>query len=181
MRHKRPLVLLLGFTIGLGLGGCEDSQKREQLMDFIQEVKSKKPGAIPPLPIFIGQPLYKYSAASLRSPFDLPIVELDPVNKDPKANGVPAPDKDRIRETLERFSVESLTMVGTIEQKRDLYALIDDGESGVHKVRPGNYMGRNNGKIVEISEDRIKLIEVVPDGQGGWVERPRTLALKTEE
>ena len=178
---NRPLVLLVTFTIALSLSGCSDSQKKQDLHDFMAEVKAKPKGKIEPLPKFVEQPLYRYGAATLRSPFDLPIEELGDINNALTAAGVPAPDSDRIKETLERFAMDNLTMVGTIEQKAELYALVDDGENGVHKVRPGNYMGRNHGRVVSVFEDKIKLIEVVPDGQGGWVERPRTLALKEED
>jgi type IV pilus assembly protein PilP len=69
-------------------------------------------------------------------------------------------------------------MVGTLQKPQgDLFALVKDGYGGVVRVREGEYMGRNHGRIVSIQKDRINLIEIVPDGQGGWLERPRTLAL----
>jgi type IV pilus assembly protein PilP len=47
----------------------------------------------------------------------------------------------------------------------------------VHKVQPGNYLGQNDGKVTEISGNKISLIEIIPDGLGGYIERPATLAL----
>ncbi|MDU2871619.1 MAG: type 4a pilus biogenesis lipoprotein PilP, partial [Pseudomonas aeruginosa] len=48
----------------------------------------------------------------------------------------------------------------------------------VHRVRVGDYLGRNDGKVVGISEGKIDVIEIVPDGEGNWLERPRSLTLK---
>jgi type IV pilus assembly protein PilP len=31
---------------------------------------------------------------------------------------------------------------------------------------------------VAVHENKIDVVEIVPDGQGGWVERPRTLDMK---
>jgi type IV pilus assembly protein PilP len=88
------------------------------------------------------------------------------------------PDLDRPREVLENFDLKSLTMVGTLQGVGGgLFALIRDGSGGIHRVRSGNYMGQNYGRIVGISETRIELIEIVPNGRGGWVERPRSLSL----
>ena len=47
----------------------------------------------------------------------------------------------------------------------------------VHRVQPGNHMGQNDGRITAVHEDRIEMVELVPDGAGGWLERPATVAL----
>ncbi|MFO6379570.1 type 4a pilus biogenesis lipoprotein PilP, partial [Pseudomonas aeruginosa] len=57
------------------------------------------------------------------------------------------------------------------------FALVK-GAGGVHRVRVGDYLGRNDGKVVGISEGKIDVIEIVPDGEGNWLERPRSLTLK---
>ncbi|MDX5297860.1 MAG: pilus assembly protein PilP, partial [Gammaproteobacteria bacterium] len=50
----------------------------------------------------------------------------------------------------------------------------------IHRVRPGNFMGKNFGRIVGINDSLIELIEIVPSGHGGWVERPRTLSIDAQ-
>ncbi|WJN59073.1 hypothetical protein OH686_10030 [Pseudomonas sp. SO81] len=39
-------------------------------------------------------------------------------------------------------------------------------------------MGRNHGKILSVDESKIEVVEIVPDGEGGWLERPRSITLK---
>jgi len=72
-------------------------------------------------------------------------------------------------------------MVGTLQGvDGNLFALIRDNEGGIHRVRTGNYMGQNYGRVVGVSDTRIELVEIVPNGRGGWVERPRSLSLDEE-
>jgi len=58
------------------------------------------------------------------------------------------------------------------------WALLSDGSGGIHRVTQGNHLGRNHGRVVAVHENKIDVVEIVPDGQGGWVERPRTLDMK---
>jgi type IV pilus assembly protein PilP len=58
--------------------------------------------------------------------------------------------------------------------------LIKDPDGVIHQVRPDNYMGQNFGRITGIYEDRIELVELIPNGVGGWIERPAAIALDDE-
>jgi type IV pilus assembly protein PilP len=68
-------------------------------------------------------------------------------------------------------------MVGTLERNGDSWALVRMSDTTIHRVKPGNYLGENHGKIVEITESEVELTEIVPDGLGGWMERQAALAL----
>jgi type IV pilus assembly protein PilP len=40
-------------------------------------------------------------------------------------------------------------------------------------------MGRNHGRVVDMSATYVAVVEIVSDGSDdGWVERPRSIALK---
>jgi type IV pilus assembly protein PilP len=41
----------------------------------------------------------------------------------------------------------------------------------------GNHMGQNDGKITDITPSKISFGRIVPDGLGGYIERPAALAL----
>ena len=68
-------------------------------------------------------------------------------------------------------------MVGTISNAAGSFALLR-GAGGVHRLKVGDYLGRNDGRIVAISASQVDVVEIVPDGQGTWLERPRTIPLK---
>ena len=71
-------------------------------------------------------------------------------------------------------------MVGTLEQKKQMYALVRAPDNTLFRVRSGNYLGQNFGRIVGISEAAIKLKEIVQDGDGNWEEKDQTLLLQEE-
>ena len=68
-------------------------------------------------------------------------------------------------------------MVGTFKVGNNFYGLVQSKDGLVHKVQPGNYLGQNDGKVTEITGSRISLVEIIPDGLGGYIERPASLAL----
>ena len=58
-----------------------------------------------------------------------------------------------------------------------MYGLVQTKDGLVHRVTAGNYLGQADGKITEITPAKISLTEIVPDGLGGYMERPAALAL----
>jgi type IV pilus assembly protein PilP len=95
------------------------------------------------------------------------------------AAGVPGvrPDAKRNREFLETFSLDTLRMVGTLKLAGQTYGLVQTKDGLVHRVVPGNYVGTNDGKVIDVSPSKIQVIEIVPDGLGGYMERAAALAL----
>ena len=66
------------------------------------------------------------------------------------------PDFERIPELLENQSLSELTMVGRLTTTDGVYeALIEDGFGEVHRVGIGNHMGRNYGRIEQISDSQL--------------------------
>ena len=68
-------------------------------------------------------------------------------------------------------------MVGTVAMKSNLWGLVKADDATIHRVQVGNYMGKNYGKIIRISTDKIELMEIVPDKPGTWREQQTSLAL----
>ena len=87
------------------------------------------------------------------------------------------PDQKRNREFLEQFSLDTLKMVGTLRLGGSIYGLVQTKDGLVHRVSAGNYIGQAEGKITDISPSKISVVEIVPDGLGGYMERPAALAL----
>lgn len=169
--------LLITLLSGLFLFGCSSGDHLADLRDYVIEVDSKPKGKIAPPPEFKPYEFFTYSAVSMRAPFEIPLEVVVLIGAQPKSNVTP--DFDRIKEILEEFRFESLSMVGTIEKDEDdqLWALVQDSTSDVHRVRSGNYLGKNHGKVFNISATQIDIMEIVPDGRGGWLERPRSMIL----
>ena len=169
----RVLLLLLPAL----LAGCGQGANLSDLERFVAQVKARPGGEIEPVPTFENYEPFVYQANALRSPFLAPI-EVREVAR-PDTNPNIKPNLDRSREYLEQFSLDALSMVGTLALRDGLnFALIADAQGQISKVTVGNFIGQNYGRITSVAEARIELTEIVPDGGEGWLERPRTLALK---
>jgi type IV pilus assembly protein PilP len=116
---------------------------------------------------------YVADAQGVRSPFvpDTPQIATSGV-----AGGV-GPDADRSREFLETFPLDTLSMVGTLYIGETQYGLVQTSDGLIHRVVPGNYLGQNDGRINDISESRIELVEIISDGIGGYIERDAAISL----
>ncbi|MGY4531682.1 type IV pilus assembly protein PilP [Pseudomonas sp. TE3786] len=171
----RTSKLILGTLLLATLAGCDSSGDFADLQAYMDEVRARPKGSIEPLPKFQPYEAFTYSAAALRSPFQPPI-KIDLVNRQKGSQEI-KPDETRIKQFLEGFNIEVFQMVGTLSNEAGMFALVN-GAGGVHRVKVGDYLGRNNGRIIAISEAKIDVVEIVPDGEGGWLERPRSLSLK---
>lgn len=160
------------------LGACGGGSYPD-LDAFMAETKARPSGHIPPIPTFTAYRAFTYAAAGLRSPFQVP-VEVREITRLQRLTDV-RPDPNRTREYLEQFSIDTVAMVGTLQMGGTLWGLVQDTEGSVHRVKVGNYLGKNHGRIVELTDSYVALIEIVSNGPNEWVERPRKLGLKTAE
>jgi len=158
---------------------CLGSGDHGDLRSYIDQIKARPAGSIDPLPTFRPYESFIYSAAAKRSPFDRPIEVQRTVYA--QSNSNVKPDFNRTKEYLEGFDLTSMSMVGNITKSGVLWALIADPSGVITWVKNGNYIGKNHGRIVETTENKIELLEIVSDGLDGWVERPRIIALSEEK
>ncbi|MDH5544866.1 MAG: pilus assembly protein PilP [Gammaproteobacteria bacterium] len=172
-RITRALAIAV-LALVLTLSSCADEDLSD-LQGYVESTKSKYQGTIEPLPAFMPYESYKYHGAQLRDPFK-PSVSLVKTISITSRNGV-SPDAKRAREELEKYALESLTMVGVMHNQGLIWGIIKAPDNTIYRVRKGNYMGHNHGRITRIRDTEIKLQEIVSDGSGGWVERPNTLTL----
>jgi len=171
-RNGRLLLLVAAVML---LSACSNNEEMIELQNFVQATVNRPPGRIEPIPEFRSYEPFQYSAASLRSPFDVP---LDITQIIRNQNSDIRPDENRPRELLESYPLSNLSMVGTITRGGTEWALMLDETGLVSRVTIGNFMGRNHGRIVGISETQIDLVEIVPTGDGFWMERPQTIQLR---
>jgi type IV pilus assembly protein PilP len=159
------------------LSACVN-QDMSDLREFVAEVKARQPGPLPPLPEMRQVEPFLYVAADRRDPFR-PQETLAQAPTTKPTSG-PKPDFNRRKEELESYSLDTLRMVGTLEQDGMMWGLVQTQDGTIHRVKTGNYMGLNYGRIVRISEDKIELSELLQDGAGGYVENSAALSLGEE-
>lgn len=160
-------------------GGSSHSDLREFVAQTQEQ--SLKISKIEPLPDIKPYETYLYKPESRRDPFT-PSNAADTVPTDTATGGI-RPDPNRRREALESYPLDSLRMVGTMQHDNVNWAIvqvINDPDGGIHRVSTGNYIGQNHGRVISINEEKIDLIEIVPNGLGGWRERELSVALSEE-
>jgi len=166
---RKGLLLAIAAAGLVACGGDMDD-----LDSYINEVKARPGGRIQPLPDITPYEVFTYvaDAQGLRSPF----VPDTPQAAGPAAGGT-SPDPDRPAEFLESFPLDTLRMVGTLDINETVYGLVQTSDGLIHRVVPGNYMGQNDGRITDITESEIVLVEIISDGIGGYIERDAAIGL----
>lgn len=169
---SKQLPLIGVMMTALGLVGCSDRVGLAQ--EAMEQVRneSAQPVAPPPQAEVIED--FVYSSSMLRSPFLPPSL----VNVQAPTNVLDGvrPDITREKEPLEAFELSQLTFRGmVISPEGQKYALVQRPDGSVASVKVGDYIGLNDGRIVEITSTQINLIEIVPDSRVGFVERPQSL------
>jgi type IV pilus assembly protein PilP len=161
--------LALACATLIALAGC--SSRDDELDEFIANTKKEPGGRVDPLPEVKPYETFVYQARNMRSPF------VPGASGGPQGLAAIRPDVKRNREFLEQFSLDTLKMVGTLKLSGQTYGLVQTKDGLVHRVRPGNYIGQAEGRITAITPSKINVLEIVPDGLGGYMERPAALAL----
>jgi type IV pilus assembly protein PilP len=167
LRPLSMLLLSLVAAAAMSLAGCSSGD--DDLQNFITETNKEAGGRVEPLPEVKPQQTYAYADMDRRSPF----TPTSPNAGNPNLR----PDAHRNREFLEQYSLDTMKMVGSMQQSGQLFGLVQTKDGLVHRVIVGNYIGTNDGKITGITPSKIDVREIVPDGLGGYIERPTGLAL----
>ena len=166
VKAKLSIVLI---SLGL-LAGCS-GENLSDLHDYVKQVKARQKSRIEPLPEIMDYPTYSYDESQLRDPF-IPPAPKRLASTDPHLR----PDH-HTPDVLEQFPLDTLKMVGSLEQNGQRWALIKAQDGTLYRTKAGRYMGQDNGKIMNITETKVVLQEIVPDGLGGWVKREAVITV----
>lgn len=170
---KQLSKIVCGISFAMLLVGCDS--RIDAVNQEMANIRNQQPLPIEPAPVFNPVPSFNYSAQQLRSPFlpnslanELKIMSGKRVY----------PNFSRQPQPLESYPLESLTLKGSMNGSvGQTVGLIKTPDGEIERVQLGNYMGMNQGRIIEITPTRIDLLEIVPDGRDGYIERPRSLVL----
>ena len=172
-----PVRVVIAACLVLSLSACgrgitSTPGDAPNLEKWIADVRARPAPPLEPLPVMQQFETFEYTAQGMRDPFSGAWNSND--------SGGLRPDPNRRKETLEQYPLDSLDMVGTIGGGSNLIALVMAPDKVTYRVRPGAYLGQSDGRITSVQEDRIELVELVPDGAGGWLERPASIALEDQ-
>ncbi|MBS0213079.1 MAG: pilus assembly protein PilP [Proteobacteria bacterium] len=173
-RHKALVRCIAVVVAASALAGCGRGITSDpDLKAYVSTVLAKPGPPLEPIPVMQKFETFLYTDQGLRDPFSMP-VDLA------KAGSGPHPDKDRPRQPLEAFPLDSLVMNGTLGAGSTIVGLVMSPDKVTHRVVPGNYVGQNDGKVIEVTPTKINITELVSDGAGGWIERPASISLPNQ-
>ncbi|AWL27775.1 pilus assembly protein PilP [Acinetobacter defluvii] len=165
--------LMSGISLAALLVGCDS--RIDAVNQQMAAIRSQPPLPIEPAPTFDPVPSFNYSAQQLRSPF----LPSSLANELKIMSGKRVyPNFSRQPQPLESYALETLSFKGSMKSNNGkIVGLIQTPDKEVERVQTGNYLGMNQGRIISITPTRIDLLEIVPDGRDGYIERPRSLVL----
>jgi len=165
------LIFPLLLVVTLSACGGEEFQ---DLRDFVKNAGSDMRGKVDPPPeLKPYEPFIYDNAQGLPNPFKPRKAEVPSGGR----GGLNQPDTSRNKEALEEFPLEGLKMVGFLQQANIGHAVVRAPDGKIHRVKVGNYLGLNFGKIVSITESEITVKETIQDSAGDWTERMSSLIL----
>ncbi len=167
------LFILTG-VIGL-LSACGGEQYGD-LKDELNGLTKDMRGKVAALPVVKPYEPVPYEAVDLQDPFGPGKIELVTRGAGTTTSKF-RPDERRPKEPLEAFALESLKMVGTLQQGKEIFALIR-ADVSLYRIRAGNYLGQNFGLVTGVTENDVKLRELVQDASGDWTERLGSIPLQ---
>jgi len=169
--------LFYTLSLFLLLQGCESSI--EDVHKFVTSIKNEQGMTIKPLPKQLPYIHFEYGAAHTKSPFDITSIE---VRSNPVSNlkNCLQPNTERRKSLLENSALDNLRMKGTVVGNKEFWALIQTNEGLIYKVKKDDYIGLFNGRITEVNDQKIIVIEMVADGSGCWVKRKNSLLLEVD-
>lgn len=154
-------------------GGEEHGDLKQELSQLTKDFR----GRVDPLPQVKAYEPVPYTAEGQIDPFRPERIDVASARLAPSASSLRVErERDRPKEPLEAFPLESIQMMGTITQDKEVFALVKAGPN-LYRVRKGNYMGQNFGVVTGIDESQISLKELIQDSGGEWVERNSALQL----
>lgn len=160
-------------VLGAVLSGCES--RIDVVNQEMANIRNQQPIAIEPAPDFVPVESFNYAAQQLRSPF-MPgsLASELKINAGKRVY----PNLNRQLQPLESYPIENLNLKGSLRnQSGQIMALIQTPDGQIERVQVGSYMGLNHGRIIKITPTQIDVMEIIPDGREGFVERPRSLIL----
>ena len=174
---KVAVKVLVVVLIAAGLSACDSDQ--EDLQRWMAEQRAQVKPSVPRITEPKKFTPQTYTEASSFEPFNmLKLTQaLRRESNQPSTSELIAPELARRKEALEAFPLDSMAMVGSMNRNGQPVALVRVDKL-LYKVRVGEYLGLNYGRITRINETEVGLREIVQDAAGEWIERVATLQLQ---
>ncbi len=159
--------------ICIALVGCRAND--EPIAPLLKDIRAKSTAKVDALPDeFLYSPL-PFQITHKRQPFSRP--QPTRVVAAAQTNDCWQPDLSRSPQSLEQFPLDTLAVKGVIGDSNARWALVQTPEGQLEKIRAGQFIGLNRGRVRQVSSFGIEVQESLPDGLGCWQQRSLKLAV----
>ena len=172
LNKKHRLILVIFILFAILLYSCSRHDNTRDLKYYVEQLKQASNKHLksnlasplkPPAPV-------TYQDDSLRPPFGN-LVEMNKNSSNSKAIGA---------NPLLAYSLSMLKFVGTLSQKGTMAAFILAPDNMIYQVNIGSEIGDHKGKVINVQEDRIEIMEQNLGSRDEQAKRIITLQLKDE-
>lgn len=163
-------LLLASLLVLAGCGGDEPEDVRQWMAEQTKDMKGK----VPDLPQIKPLPPIVYEPGDAVQPFAGEKLFAGESPAGPNARpGMSMVNADAY--PLARVPLESIRLIGTMTIGKQVVAVVQSERDSPRKIRVGDYLGQNNGRVVAIKANKeddgeVVIKEKVLD-KGVWVER----------
>lgn len=165
------LVLAASLLAGCGDGGVGETRA------WMKQVEKETVPKVKPLPEPKTFQPYAYDPRAALDPFEQSKLLGELARMAQAGHNANQPDLNRPKEPLENYPLDTMRMVGTMQKGGVLFALLQI-ERSLYRVRAGQRLGQNYGRISRVNEGAIEIRESVQDATGDWVERMANIELQ---
>lgn len=143
------------------LSACSDDN--QDLIQYIESIKLINPQTEIKLPQLKPMPyVTPHLKQSSRNPFTL--------------DDLSGSEYDANKDSINEFALEELKFAGSLSMEGQIWALISLPNTKVIRLGIGDYVGRNHGRISQITFEQIILEEKIKTA-GRWVKKQVALKL----
>jgi len=114
--------------------------------------------------------------ANLRDPFESYLTVLENQSRQ-RRDARRSMDSERTPEPLEEFDLGALKLVAIMQMGENRAAMVENHEGKGFVVRKGSYIGRDNGRVVNITERDVEITEDEFNELGEIIQRKAVLTL----
>lgn len=86
----------------------------------------------------------------------------------PSKVSAPVNRSNRTSSVLEDYKLSELYFIGVVKKNGKTLGLIETPQKSIITVHLGSYVGNSNGRVSKISSGGIQVVEVHPNGVGGY-------------
>lgn len=180
-RPMRPITAgLIALALAAGLSGCDSGHA--DLQSWMDDTRRNTPTRVDKVEEPKRFEPFRYQADKTADPFAMTRLRAmasaaAAAGAASAANAGVRPNDKRAREPLEAFPLDLFRMVGSLRRGREHIGLLR-AENQLHQIRVGQYIGQNHGRVVQISDERILIREIVEDAAGEWTQRDTEMRLQ---